>query len=81
MLFSADPQHYKENMKRNLMRLAAVGTVIIAIGLYLHWNDKRLNDGSVPQKITCMNNMAMIGLAFRFWESDHSDRSPVQRQH
>jgi len=63
-------------MKRNLVRLLVWGAVAIAIGLYLHRNNERLNNGPVPQKITCVNNLKQIGLAFRIWEGDHGDQYP-----
>ena len=63
-------------MKRTLIRLVVWGAVAIAIGFYLHWNNERLNNGRVPQKITCVNNLKQIGLGFRIWEGDHSDQYP-----
>jgi prepilin-type processing-associated H-X9-DG protein len=36
----------------------------------------RVPDG--PMKINCVNNLKMVGLAFRIWEGDNGDKYPMQ---
>lgn len=40
--------------------------------------DQDRGDKRVVQKITCVNNLKQIGLAFRIWAGDHGDKFPFQ---
>ena len=63
-------------MKRNLIRLIVAGLLITAFGVYLRWNHERIEHGPVAQRINCVSNLKMIGIAFRMWEGDHGNQYP-----
>lgn len=74
---SRTPASTPENiMKRNLVRIIVAVLLIAVFGFYLHWNHKRIEQGPVPQQITCINNLKQIGIAFRLWSGDHGDQFP-----
>lgn len=44
--------------------------------LYVSWNKTRVRNGPKKQEINCVNNLKMIGIAFRLWDGDHGDQFP-----
>jgi hypothetical protein len=63
-------------MKRNLIRLIIAVLLASAWIFYLHWSNDRIQNGRKAQKITCVNNLKQIGLAFRIWSGDNHDQYP-----
>jgi hypothetical protein len=49
-------------------------TIIALVPVLLLGCDARHQDERKAQRITCVNNLKQIGLAFRIWEGDHDDQ-------
>jgi competence protein ComGC len=55
--------------------IVIVALVVVLVGVAL----PRFAKSTVPgSKISCMNNLKQVGLAFRFWALDHNDKSPTE---
>ena len=54
------------------------GLVLIVVAIYLLGDmlTKLPRDWPYAQRITCVNNLKQIGLAFRTWEIDHDGQFP-----
>jgi hypothetical protein len=61
---------------RNIILLAVAGLLVTGWVLYLGRNRDRDVDEPVAQRITCVNNLKQIGLAFRTWAIDHDGSYP-----
>ena len=51
---------------------------VIAVVVAVFLPALRVRDGRTREKITCVNNLKQIGLAFRIWEGDNGDKYPMQ---
>src|SRR2546426_161404 len=54
--------------------LIVLACIALLIAVFLPTNGGRLQG----QKINCINNLKQIGLAFRTWSLDQSDKFPMQ---
>jgi len=61
---------------RNVILLVGAVLLVTPGLLYLRWNMERRDNLPVAQKITCVNNLKQIGLAFRTWAIDHDGQYP-----
>jgi len=52
--------------------LIVVATIAIAAGLLL----PRSSSGARGPRISCVNNLKQVGLAYRMWANDHGDQFP-----
>ena len=55
--------------------MVIVALVVVLVGVAFPRFTKSNAPGS---KISCMNNLKQVGLAFRFWALDHNDKSPTE---
>jgi prepilin-type processing-associated H-X9-DG protein len=62
--------------------VSAVIVCVLAGGAFLMLHRSKVVHRIVPQNrsslIQCVNNLKQIGLAFRIWEGDNGDKSPMQ---
>jgi hypothetical protein len=59
-----------------VMGYASLVTTLIVVMLAGRLLPQLAQAKSQAQRISCMNNMKQIGLAFRVWAGDHNDRFP-----
>jgi hypothetical protein len=67
----------KQNLVATLCQIAGVATLLTALAIGVLALDQ-LNSANLPrsQRITCLNNLKQIGLAFKTWALDNQDHFP-----
>jgi len=60
----------------NLVELLAVILVLALVGVFFLLPRPRVNNSA--RRINCVNNLKQVGLSFRLWAVDHSDKYPMQ---
>jgi hypothetical protein len=67
-------------MKKNACTIAITFSLLIVVSSCSKEQEKEgyRADEKRAQKISCVNNLKQIGLAFRIWAGDHGDKYPFQ---
>jgi len=60
------------------MTLVEVLVVIVVLGILWAMLMPRNNTPSKAPRITCLNNLHQLGLAYKTWEGDHGDKYPME---
>lgn len=61
---------------RNVVRLLVLVVLLTVWLSYWRWHSNWRRHAPKTQKITCVNNLRALGLAFRIWSGDHSNQYP-----
>jgi prepilin-type processing-associated H-X9-DG protein len=59
-----------------LCKFAGVACALMTLILVVFLLSGSFESERKPQRITCINNLKQIGIAFRIWEGDHGDQYP-----